>query len=80
MTSGDDNNVQSFQDAPGVENTMGNCSSANAVPSEPLGQNTSHAPANGMQTNDHGLPLVTQKSVIDPVSLLPKDGTVSFLT
>ena len=79
MTSSDANNVQSFQDAPGVENTMGNCSSANAVPSEPLGQNTSPASANGMQTNDHGLPpSCTQKAVIDPVSLLPKDGNSEF--
>tara|TARA_Y100000389_G_C17152487_1_gene360264 strand:- start:47 stop:640 length:594 start_codon:yes stop_codon:yes gene_type:complete len=80
MTTSSHANVQSFVDAPGVENTMGNCSSANAQPStESLGQNASHASANGMHTNDHGLPpSCTQKAVIDPVSLLPKDGNSEF--
>jgi len=79
MTTNSEGAVQNFKDAPGVENTMGSCSSANAVPSEPLGQNGGHASANGMNTNDHGLPpSCSQKTVIDPVSLLPKDGNSEF--
>jgi hypothetical protein len=71
--------TSAFPDAPGQENGSNNCSSANAKPAEPLGQNSGHASASGMHTNDHGLPpSCAQKSVIDPVSLLPKDGNSEF--
>jgi hypothetical protein len=70
---------QDFKDAPGVENTMGNCSSSSAVPAETSGNNSDHASISGIQTSDHGLPpSCTQKSVVDPVSLLPKDSNSEF--
>ena len=56
-----------------------NCSSSNARPAEPLGQNSGPATAKGIHTSDHGLPpSCTKKAVVDPRNLLPRDANNQF--
>jgi len=51
----------------------------NYVPSQPLGQNSGNATANGAVTDTYGLPpSCAKQQVVDPSELLPKDGNSDF--
>ena len=53
--------------------------SAQAIPSNPLGQNSGPAGVSGVSTDMHGLPpSCTQKSGVDPKNLLPTDNNNEF--
>ena len=51
----------------------------NFVPSQPLGQNSGNASANGANTDTYGLPpSCAKQQVVDPSELLPKGGNSEF--
>lgn len=66
--------------APNVpESRAAGCSSSNAVPAAPLGQNSGPAGISNVNTDTHGLPpSCTKTAPVDPKNLLPNDENSDF--